>query len=74
MSFASWFAHALLGKSTQQPYCDWEPGRLLVEPGISEVDHGRWSRREFRCRRCGAVRPMWQFVDTSTVFERCPSR
>ncbi len=59
---------------SDRTYCDWEPGRLLIEPGISDVDHGRWSRREFHCRRCRAVRRMWQLVDTSTVLEQCPSK
>jgi hypothetical protein len=73
MLAASPAGNALLARARRPAYCDWEPGRLLLEPGIYDVDHGRWTRREFHCRQCGAIRKMWQQADTSAVLVRCPS-
>lgn len=56
--------------------CDWVDQGLLVEPGISDVDYGRWSRKMIRCARCGARRRVWQglsLMDPVLRAMQCPS-
>lgn len=56
----------------QRKHHDWIDGEPLVEPGISDVDFGRWARVQIRCQKCGEQRKVWFGVDRTTMTEGCP--
>lgn len=43
-------------------WAGWEQ-EFLVEPGISDVESGRWARVQVRCRKCGEERKVWFGID-----------
>jgi hypothetical protein len=49
---------------------------MLVEPGISDVDHGRWRRKEITCIHCNEARPVWwqlDLMDPMLRADECPA-
>lgn len=49
----------------------------LNEPGISDVDNGRWSRKEITCIGCQEVRKVWwklDLMDRRLQLDECPAK
>lgn len=54
----------------------WTGWTLLDEPGISDVDGGRWQRAHVRCGACGEERDVWKGIprDDRGFALNCPGR
>lgn len=64
-------AAALDAVMSEHAWIGWEP---LTEPGISDVDGGRWERAAIRCKRCGQTRKVWKGIarDDARLLPGCP--
>jgi hypothetical protein len=56
------------------PQHEWTGWTLLDEPGISDLDHGRWQRAHVVCTRCEEERDVWKSIarDAPSLVDGCP--
>lgn len=52
----------------------WTLVEFLYEPGISDVDNGRWSRKKIRCVNCLEERAVWVglVLEDPILTTECP--